>query len=62
VASLLTAAFYQGNHDMNNILWNIASAERHTLCVGAAVMLLHTSGKFKMGKIEIIFFGLKMCS
>ena len=47
---------------MNNILWYIASAERHTLCVGAAVMLLHTSGKFKMGKIEIIFFGLKMCS
>jgi hypothetical protein len=50
VASLLTAAFYQGNHDMNNILWYIASAERHTLCVGAAVIFATYKWKVQNGE------------
>ena len=31
VASLLTATFYQGIHDVNNKFWNIASTERYIL-------------------------------
>ena len=31
VASLLAAAFYQGNPDRNHKLWNIVSSERYIL-------------------------------
>ena len=52
VASLLAATLYQGNHDRNHKLWNIASSEIYTPYAGAAGMLLHINGKFTMGQLK----------
>ena len=52
VASLLLEILYQGNYyDMNHKLWNI-SCEIQTPYTGAAEMLLHINGKFKVGKLK----------
>ena len=49
VASMLAATHYQGNHK----LWNI-KCEMHNPYAGAAGIVLHIYGKFRMGKLKLL--------
>jgi hypothetical protein len=54
VASLIAAAFYQGNPDRNHKLWNIVSTEIYTGRHDIAGILLKVALKHQKSRIKII--------